>query len=80
VQSKKYTLCTSLLQHSLLHNHLTSGHSGLSGCNRAAKGHMKLPTEDGIDPTSSLANQPDSPNHGSQLDLAAEVCLSSFLI
>ena len=41
---------------------------------------MKLPTEDGIDLTSSLVNQPDSPNHSSQLDLAAEVCLSSFLI
>lgn len=41
---------------------------------------MKLPAEDGTDPTSSLVNQPDSPNDSSQLDLAAEVRLSSFLI
>ncbi|KAF8266489.1 hypothetical protein EI94DRAFT_1803004 [Lactarius quietus] len=58
--------------HSLPHNCLTPGHSGRSGHNRGAKGHVELPTEDGTDPAPPLINQPHSPNNGSQLDIAAE--------
>ncbi|KAF8259614.1 hypothetical protein EI94DRAFT_1813057 [Lactarius quietus] len=58
--------------HSLPHNCLTPGRSGCSGCNRGAKGHVELLTEDGTDLAPPLINQPYSPNNGSQLDIAAK--------